>query len=101
MVTTENALKYLGIDYTDDVTTYNVERALATARQLVWGGVGKVEGTPLANDPRVDELILIYLEDLYSNRGISAKESGALRRKVHDMEQQLRLELRTAEVVTE
>lgn len=35
------------------------------------------------------------MDDLYSQKGVSAKVTGATRRMVADMEMQLRLELRT------
>lgn len=35
----------------------------------------------------------IYLDDLYSERGVSAKASNAVRRLVESMEIQLRVEL--------
>ena len=96
MPTIEEALLYKGIDYTDAVVEANATRALATARQTVLGAVGEDVETYLPDDPRVEELTLIYFDDLYSERGISAKVSGATRRLVYDMEQQLRLELATA-----
>ena len=96
MPTLEEALLYLGIDYTDEVTNKNVTRALATAEKTVQGAVGDDVGDYLKDDPRVTELVLIYLEDLYSQRGVSAKVSGATRRLVYDMELQLRMELATA-----
>lgn len=96
MPTMDEARDYLGIDYTDAVTDANVSRALATARKTVLGAVGDDVDTYLPDDPRVKELTLIYLDDLYSQRGVSAKVTGATRRLVSDMEQQLRLELSTA-----
>ena len=96
MPTIEEALQYLGIDYSDEVIEYNVLRALNTAYQLVLGGVGDDVDQYLPDDPRVTELILIYMEDLYSQRGLSPKVSSATRRLVADMEQQLRLELKQA-----
>ena len=90
------ALTYLGIDYSDEVVLLNVNRALATARQTLFGAVGEDIDSFLPDDPRAVELVLIYLEDLYSQRGISAKVSGATRRLVSDMELQLRLELARA-----
>ena len=96
MPTMDEARAYLGIDYTDAVTDANVSRALATARKTVLGAVGDDVDTYLPDDPRVKELTLIYLDDLYSQRGVSAKVTGATRRLVSDMEQQLRLELSTA-----
>lgn len=96
MPTIEEALLYKGIDYTDAVVEANANRALATARQTVLGAVGEDVDEYLPNDPRVNELTLIYFDDLYSERGVSAKVSGATRRLVQDMELQLRLELATA-----
>jgi len=99
MPTLEAALQYLGIDYEDEVTSANVTRALATAERVLFGAVGEDVLTYLPDDPRVGELVLIYMEDLYSQRGLSAKVSGAVRRQVADMELQLRLELATAKGV--
>ena len=96
MPTIEEALLYKGIDYTDAVVEANANRAMATARQTVLGAVGDDVDVYLPNDPRVNELTLIYFDDLYSERGVSAKVSGATRRLVQDMELQLRLELATA-----
>lgn len=96
MVTIEDAKGYLGIDYDDDVVTRNVTRALAAAKKAVEGSVGDDLETYLPDDPRVDELTLIYTDDLYSERGVAAKVSNATRRLVYDMELQLKLELRQA-----
>ena len=96
MPTIDEALQYLGIDYADSLVTANVTRALATAEKTLRGAVGEDVETYLPDDPRVAELVLIYLDDLYSDRGVSAKVTGATRRLVADMELQLRLELRRA-----
>lgn len=95
MPTIDEALEYLGIDYEDAVTTANVARALDTAVKTLHGAVGADVEDLLPDDPRARELVLIYLDDLYSTRGISAKVSGATRQLVHTMELQLTLELRT------
>lgn len=97
MPTLADFLAYLGYDVTDDeVVNKNATRALATAVQLLHGGVGEDVETFLPDDSRIMELVLIYAEDLYSQRGLPAKVSNATRRLVSDMEQQLRLELRRA-----
>lgn len=97
-VTLDEALTYKGLtDYADDeVVKANATRALATAQQTVLGAVGDDIEVYLPDDPRTKELTLIYFDDLYSERGVSAKVSGAVRRLVHGMELQLRLELRQA-----
>lgn len=94
MPTVEEALLYLSIDYPDEVVTANVTRALASAKQTLYGSVGEDVAYYMPDDPRVKELVLLYLDDLYSNRGLSNKAIGSQRRLIHDMEWQLRLELR-------
>lgn len=96
MPTIEEALQYLGIDYADALVTANVTRALNSAKKILHGSVGEDVETYLKDDARTKELILIYLDDLYSDRGVSAKTSNATRRLVAAMELQLRLELRRA-----
>lgn len=95
MPTIEDCLAYLGIDYADDLIRKNVTRALATAIKVLHGAVGEDVETLMPNDSRARELALIYMDDLYSEKGVSAKVTGATRRMVADMELQLRLELRT------
>lgn len=94
MPTYEDALVHLGIDYPDEVQTRIVLQKLAAAIETLRGAVGKDVDDLLPDDPRVDELVLTYLDDLYSNRGVSAKVSNAVRLSVASMELQLRMELR-------
>lgn len=93
MPTIEEALGYLGIDYADEVIRANVTRTMATARQILLGAVGEDVETYLPDDPRISELILIYTDDLYSERGVRAKVSNATRNLVANMVLQLKLEL--------
>ena len=94
MLTQEKALSYLGIDYADDLIKDNVDRSIAAAKAVLLGSVGADVLDYMPDDPRILELELIYMEDLYSQRGIGAKVSGATRRLVACMELQLRIELR-------
>lgn len=94
MPTYEEALDYLGIDYADDVVKKNVTRAMAAAVKTLHGAVGADVQALMPDDGRVKELVLIYTDDLYTNRGVSAKVSSATRQLVHTMEWQLKLELR-------
>lgn len=96
MPTLEEALLYLSIDYADEVITANVQRALASAIQLVHGCVGEDVEAMLPGDSRVKELTLLYLDELYSIRGLTNKAIGSQRRLIGDLEWQLRLELRQA-----
>lgn len=98
--TIDDLQAYCGIDYTDDMVMRNLSRALATAIQTVKGAIGNDVDTVLPNDSRVTDLVLIYGDDLYSNRGIfntdNAKVSGATRRLVNDLETQVRMAYREA-----
>lgn len=94
-VTLNDVLQHLGVDeLTDTVINANATRALNTAEKILQGAVGEDVRQLMPNDPRVDELVLIYAEDLYSERGVGSKVSNATRRLVYDMELQLRMELR-------
>ena len=92
MPTREDVLAYLGIDYADDMVNKNVDRCILTADAYLKGSIGKDYPT---EDPRVKELALILISDLYDNRGIIEKVAGNVRRLVDDMSLQLRLELRS------
>lgn len=92
MPTREDVLAYLGIDYADDMVNKNVDRCIKTADAYLKGSIGKDYPT---EDPRVKELALILISDLYDNRGMIEKVAGNVRRLVDDMSLQLRLELRS------
>ena len=94
MVTYEEALVHLGIDYPDESTKLIVTQKLAAAIKTLRGAVGEDVETLMPDDERAKELVITYLDDLYSNRGVSAKVSGAVRRSVQTMELQLQMELR-------
>ena len=91
VVTVDEALAYLGIDYADDVVRSNIERTIKTADAFLKGSVGK--DYPV-DDPRSKELALIIISDLYDKRGMVSTVSGNTRRLVEDLSLQLRLELR-------
>lgn len=94
MPTIEDALAYMGIDYPDEVIRRNATRALATAIKTLHGAVGEDVEQLLPNDERATEIVLIFADDLYNQRGTSAKVSGATRQLVSDMILQLQMELR-------
>lgn len=91
MPTKDEVLAYLGIDYADAMVSVNVERAIKTADAYLKGAVGEHYPT---EDPRAKELALIFISDIYDNRGMIEKVSGNVRRLVDDFMLQLRLELR-------
>lgn len=96
MLTIDDVKDHLGIDLADEVVDKNVQRAWNAAEQVMLGAVGADVREYLPDDKRVDELVLIYADDLYSERGVSAKVSNATRMLVGTMELQLRLELAAA-----
>lgn len=94
MPTYEDALDHLGIDYPDETIKRLVTRKLAAAIKILHDTVGEDVETLLPDDPRAAELVLEYLDDLYSQRGTSAKVTGATRQRTAGMELQLILALR-------
>lgn len=96
--TIEDLRAYCGIDYLDGVVERNLIRALGTANLTLKGAIGDDVDTVLADDDRAHTLVLIYGEDLYSNRGVfntdNAKVSGATRRMTNDLETQVRMKYR-------
>ena len=93
MPTIDDVKAYLGIDYADEMVTKNIERSIKTADAYLKGSIGTDYPT---DDPRVKELALIFISDLYDNRGMIEKVAGNVRRLVDDMSLQLRLELRAS-----
>lgn len=91
VVSVEEVLAYLGIDYSDDMVTKNIERVINTADAYLKGSIG--ENYPV-EDPRAKELALIIISDLYDNRGINSTITGNTRKLVDNFSLQLRLELR-------
>lgn len=93
VVSVEEVLAYLGIDYADDMVRANIERAIKTADAYLKGSIG--EAYPV-EDPRAKELALIIISDLYDTRGLESVVSMRTRKLVDDLSLQLRLELRRA-----
>ena len=91
VVTADEVRDYLGIDYTDDMTDRNIERAIKTADAYLRGSVG--DNYP-KTDPRAKELALIIISDLYDNRGMNGSVMNNTRKLVDDLALQLRLERR-------
>ena len=93
VVTVNDVIAYLGIDYVDDMVTTNVERLILTADAYLKSSVG--ENYPV-DDPKAKELALVIISDLYDNRGVhpATGANNNMRRLIEDMALQLRLELR-------
>lgn len=94
MLTVTDALKHLGYDEVDEVTTKKVTDELAEAISYLRGAVGEDIFELLPDDSRVDILLKAYLDDLHDDRGTtSAKANHAKRDMVHSTEWQLKLTL--------
>jgi hypothetical protein len=94
VLTINEALDHLGIDYPDEKVTRNVASALKDAQGYLKGAVGADVFELLPDDERVDRLVKVYLTEIYDERGTtSAKAGNAKRDMVQSMELQLRLEL--------
>ena len=91
VVSVDEVLAYLGIDYADDMVNKNIERTIKTADAYLKGSIG--DNYP-KEDPKAKELALIIISDLYDNRGVQSTISGNTRRLVDDLSLQLRMELR-------
>lgn len=91
VVSVDDALTYLGIDYADDMVKTNIERTIKTADMYLKGAIGA--DYPI-DDPRAKELALLVISDLYDNRGLSSTASGNTRKLVEDLALQMRLEMR-------
>ncbi len=82
---------YLGIDFADDATDRLVTAMVSTADAYMRGALG---ASYPADDERVKMVAKIIISDLYDHRDLSDKVSGATRRLVDSMLQQVRLEMR-------
>lgn len=91
VVSVEDVLSDLGIDYADEMVLKNIERVIKTADAYLKGSIG--EDYPI-EDPRSKELALMIINDLYDNKGINSTISGNVRKLVDDISLQLRMELR-------
>jgi uncharacterized phage protein (predicted DNA packaging) len=98
MVTLEDAKAHLRIDEddSDDMVNANVLRAMNAGRARMLGAVGSDVETYLPEDPRIDQLTLIYTQENYDGSSLSEKEIRALKHLREDLEPQLRLDLRDA-----
>lgn len=94
MVTIEDALEHLGYDDHDEVIDRKVQRALNTGYAKMRGAVGEDVENYLPDDPRIDDLVLCYTAEAYDNREGGQKQASVRSRHAHDLELQLKAELR-------
>lgn len=90
MISIQDVKDELGIDYADEMVERNISRMINSADSYLKGSIG--DNYP-RNDPRVIELALLIVSDLYDNRELGDKVSGNVRRFVNDVSMQLRAEL--------
>lgn len=87
VLTAEDLLAYLGIDYADDMVNKNIARAINTADGDLRESVG--EDYPV-DHPLTPELALLYGAASYENRDLAGNES----KRANDIALKLRLYMR-------
>lgn len=90
VITIDDVLDYLGIDYADDVIRRNVSRAINTASGELRESVA--DDYPV-DHPLTIELALIYASNAYENRG-DISLSNNERKLSNDLANKLRLYMR-------
>lgn len=87
VISAEDLLAYLGIDYADDMVNKNIARAIKTAGGDLRESVG--EDYPV-DHPLTPELALLYAAASYENRDLAGNES----KRANDIALKLRLYMR-------
>ena len=91
MLNLREALDYLGIDAEDDMIINNINRQIEVADRHLKAAVG--DDYP-ADDPRMKEVALMIVSELYDNRTLSAKEESRINSLARQYIRQIRLEMR-------
>lgn len=90
MLNLREALDYLGIDAEDDMIINNINRQIEVADRHLKAAVG--DDYP-ADDPRMKEVALMIIGELYDNRTLSAKEESRINSLARLYMRQIRLEM--------
>ena len=91
MLNLREALDYLGIDAEDDMIINNINRQIEVADRHLKAAVG--DDYP-ADDPRMKEVALMIVGELYDKRTLSAKEESRINSLARQYMRQIRLEMR-------
>ena len=95
MPTLEEIKDYLGIDYADDMTDRRLTNLIDVSKSIIEGAVGV--NYP-ADNPKIKELALILIADLYDLGDNGAKLTNNIERYKNTLCTQLRLEMRDNDV---
>ena len=90
MLNLREALDYLGIDAEDDMIINNIDRQIEVADRHLKAAVG--DDYP-ADDPRMKEVALMIVGELYDKRTLSAKEENRINSLARLYMRQIRLEM--------
>lgn len=90
MLNLREALDYLGIDAEDDMIINNINRQIEVADRHLKAAVG--DDYP-ADDPRMKEVALMIVSELYDHRVLSAKEENRINSLARLYMRQIRLEM--------
>ena len=91
MLNLRESLDYLGIDTEDDMIINNIRRQIEVADRHLKAAVG--DDYP-ADDPRMKEVALMIVGELYDKRTLSAKEENRINSLARLYMRQIRLEMR-------
>jgi hypothetical protein len=98
MVTAQDVRDYLGIDYEDEATERRIEQMISATDGFMAGSLGAADPR---DDPRVRELALLVIRDLYDTPDWETKETRQFRRIIESMSLQIRLEMREGNGIQE
>ena len=90
MLNLREVLDYLGIDAEDDMIINNINRQIEVADRHLKAAVG--DDYP-ADDPRMKEVALMIVGELYDKRTLSAKEENRINSLARLYMRQIRLEM--------
>ena len=94
LLSADEVNEYLGIDFADETSDRRIKSLITVADAFLEGAIG--QDYP-REDPRIKELALMIVGDLYDHRTLSAKQENSYRKLAHDFEWQIRLEMRNDE----
>lgn len=93
-LTEQEVLQYLGVDYVDEDVSARIQGLIKSADRYLQGAVGF--GYP-ESDPRAKELALMYIDELWESHGRSTIVGSNMKKIMHDLEWQLKCELRRSD----
>lgn len=92
MPTEQEVKDYLGIDYSDTMSTRSIARYIKVADAWLKGAISDDYDEKYDGDERVKQLALFIIEDLYDRKSYTVKENATLEKLKRDFVMQLQYE---------